>query len=78
MGFENCTGRKVHLLLLPRAPEAEKLFSSLATFNLSAEARLEGGQQYIYLNSKLLEPVCSKKRQKIVPDQLLVCRVGDL
>ena len=25
-----------------------------------------------------LEPVCCKKRQKIVPDQLLVCRVGDL
>ena len=59
MGFENCTGRKVHLILLPRVPEAEKLFSSLATFNLSAEARLEGGQQYIYLNSKLLAPVVS-------------------
>ena len=25
-----------------------------------------------------LEPVCCKKHQKIVPDQLLVCRVGDL
>jgi hypothetical protein len=25
-----------------------------------------------------LEPVCCKKRQKIVPDQLLVCGVGDL
>ena len=23
-----------------------------------------------------LEPVCCKKRQKIVPDQLLVCGVG--
>ena len=26
----------------------------------------------------VLEPVCSKKRQKIVPDQLLVWGVGDL
>ena len=25
-----------------------------------------------------LAPVCCKKRQKIVPDQLLVCGVGDL
>ena len=25
-----------------------------------------------------LESVCCKKRQKIVPGQLLVCRVGDL
>ena len=25
----------------------------------------------------LLEPICCKKRQKIVPDQLLVCGVGD-
>jgi len=24
-----------------------------------------------------LEPVCFKKRQKIVPDQLLVCGVGE-
>ena len=26
----------------------------------------------------LLEPVCCKKQQKKVPDQLLVCRIGDL
>ena len=26
----------------------------------------------------ILEPVCCKKQQKIVPDQLLVCGVGDL
>ena len=25
-----------------------------------------------------LKPVCCKKQQKIVPDQLLVCGVGDL
>ena len=28
--------------------------------------------------SYLLEPVCCKKQQKKVPDQLLVCRIGDL
>ena len=28
--------------------------------------------------SSYLEPVCCKKRQKIVPDQLLVCGEGDL
>ena len=33
----------------------------------------------VHKNSFLdLEPVCCKKRQKIVPDQLLVCGVGDL
>ena len=26
----------------------------------------------------ILEPVCCKKRQKKVPDQLLVCRIGGL
>ena len=26
----------------------------------------------------LLEPVCCKKQQKKVPDQLLVCGIGDL
>ena len=32
-----------------------------------------------FFNRKvLLEPVCCKKRQKIVPYQLLVCGVGDL
>ena len=25
-----------------------------------------------------LEPVCCKKQQKKVPDQLLVCRIGNL
>ena len=27
---------------------------------------------------KVLEPVCCKKRQKKVPDQFLVCGIGDL
>ena len=27
---------------------------------------------------QLLEPVCCKKQKKKVPDQLLVCRIGDL
>jgi hypothetical protein len=29
-------------------------------------------------NKKLLEPVCCKKQQQKVPDQLLFCRIGDL
>ena len=30
------------------------------------------------LTSTVLESVCCKKQQKKVPDQLLVCRIGDL
>ena len=29
-------------------------------------------------HTPLLEPVCCKKQQKKVPDQLLVCRIGEL
>ena len=35
-------------------------------------------EKYFKREFQKLEPVCCKKRQKIVPDQLLVCGVGDL
>ena len=31
-----------------------------------------------HFNLYLIEPVCCKKQQKKVPDQLLVCGIGDL
>ena len=35
------------------------------------------GQQNVSILLVSLEPVCCKKKQKTVPDQLLVCGIGD-
>ena len=63
-------------------------------FSLKSPSKLHGGQRfnqrddydpyfvpgghYLYQGSKLLEPVCCKKRQKIVPGQLLVMEIRAL
>ena len=67
---------KVPAGFINREKEACTIF--MAPFFLTPFTRGSNRSGLFCPAEKTLEPVCCKKQQKKVPDQLLVCRIGDL
>ena len=69
-------------LTSPTYGDLNHLVSVSITINIKSEAKFFQIDIFfnspIFLSEHLLEPICCKKQEKKVPDQLLICGNGDL